>query len=129
MSNETRKLNTPWWYWLVVAFALLYSGAGLTQLQYLSEYSDPLWSEAGYAIGQVFGAAGAAGLLLRRAWARWPYLISFSGFAVQRAWLVFFSGQLAELPSYVPVTLFMVIVVPLILIGFTTAGLRRGWVR
>ena len=129
MSEETGRLVTPWWYWFVVILALLYSAAGLAQLQYLSQYSDPLWTEVGYAVGQLFGAAGALSLLLRRAWAQWLYLISLIGFSIQRFWFAVLSGQLAELPSYIPVTMFMVIVVPLILIGFTRVALRRGWVR
>ena len=112
-----------------MVLALLYSAAGLTQLQYLSQYSDPLWAEVGYAIGQIFEAAGSLGLLLRRAWAQWLYLTSLLGFSVQRFWFAVLSGQLAELPSYIPVTMFMVIVVPLALIGFTRVALRRSWVR
>ena len=129
MPKETGRLATPWWYWIVAIFALLYSAAGLAQLQYLLQYSDPLWTKVGYAVGQLFGAAGTLGLLLRRAWAQWLYLISLIGFSVQRFWFAVLSGQLAELPSYIPVTMFMVIVVPLILIGFTRLALCRSWVR
>ena len=129
MPEAQKRLVTPWWYWIPVILALLYSVAGLTQLQYLSQYSDPIWTEFGYAVGQIFGAAGALGLLLRKGWARWLYVVSLIGFSVQRFWLGVLSGQLADLPSYVPFTMFMVIVVPLLLIGYATLGLRKGWIR
>ena len=129
MSEKTKLLTTPWWYWVVAIVAILYASAGLMQLAYLPQLPDPLWTKACYAIGQVFSGIGALGIVMRSRWARWFYLVSLCGFVAQRIWLVFFSGLMSDLPSYAPATMLLVIVVPLALIGFVTSGLRRNWLR
>ena len=127
IPKEVEKLTTPWWYWIAVIVCALYAVAGLMQLQYLSQLPDPMWTKAAYAVGQAFSAAGAFALALRSAWARWLYLISLSGFIVQRIWLLFLSNLMLDLPPYAPLTLMIVIVVPLAVIGFVSIGLQKNW--
>jgi len=90
--GDPHSLATPWWYWIIAVIALLFAGMGLMQLRFISNLQDPWWAETGYAIGQIFNGAGAVGLLLRKSWARWLYVVSASGFIIQRVCLVFFGG-------------------------------------
>ncbi len=99
-SNEgAGRLKTPVHLWVVGVLSLLwnlmgafdYSASQLRLDFYMSQFSEaqlayfysfPSWAVAGWAFG-VWGAlAGSVGLLLRRRWSLWAFVVSFVGMAV-----------------------------------------------
>jgi hypothetical protein len=91
--------TTPVHLWVIGVLALLWNLMGAfdylaTQLKldfYMSQFSQeqldyfygyPAWATAGWALA-VWGAlAGSVGLLLRKRWALWAFVVSFAGMLV-----------------------------------------------
>ena len=91
--------RTPVHLWIVGVLALLWTAMGAfdylaTQLElesYMARFSEaqldyfygfPTWAVAFWAFG-VWGAfAGSIGLLLRKKWALWAYVVSLGGLVV-----------------------------------------------
>jgi multidrug transporter EmrE-like cation transporter len=127
--HEPARLNTPWWYWIVVALAIIFAIMGLMQLTYLSEIPDPLWTIVVYGIGQISNFLGAVSLVLRRKVSRWFYLIMAIAFAIHRIWLLLLSGLFSELPAGTPYLQMVAIILPIALIAFVALGVRKNWIR
>jgi hypothetical protein len=99
MSESVAGRRTPMHLWIVGVLALLLNAGGAfdylaTQFQldfYMSNfepaqleyfYGFPSWVVAGWAFG-VWGAfVGSIGLLLRKKWAFWSFVVSLAGMAV-----------------------------------------------
>lgn len=91
--------NTPAHLWLAGILALLWNAMGVfdylatrmrwefymnqfTQAQLDYFYGLPAWVVAAWAVAVWTGLAGAAGLLMKRAWAGWAFALSLAGIAV-----------------------------------------------
>lgn len=98
-TGGTTHPRTPTHLWIVGILSLLWNAMGAfdylaTQLKldfYMSQFTEqqltyfygfPAWAVAGWAFG-VWGAiAGSVGLLLRKRWALWAFLVSLAGMVI-----------------------------------------------
>jgi len=93
------RVKTPVHLWIVGVLALLWNLVGAfdylaTQFElefYMSRFSDeqlayfngfPAWAVAGWAFAVWAALAGSIGLLLRKSWSLWAFVIALAGLAV-----------------------------------------------
>lgn len=101
--------------------------AQLTAAQREMYASRPSWAVAATAIAVWFGAAGSLGLLLRKRWATWPFIISLAALIVQNVWLFLLSGVAQVDPvAAVLQACVLLIAVGLVLLGRKAAA--QGWI-
>lgn len=142
----TYENRVPAWFWIISGLALLWEAMGCyayvtevsmsaAQLSALPEGQQqlmrnvPVWATAAFAIATWGGLAGAAGLLLRRSWARLLLIVSLIAALVQFGWWFLIAKAAAVIGSSaytMPVT---VIVVAVVLVWFATMAMKRGWLR
>lgn len=99
MNAAEARPKAPVHLWIVGVLALLWSLMGAfdylaTQLElefYMSQFTPeqlayfnafPVWMTAFWAFGVWGGLAGAIGLLLRKKWAVWAFVVSIAGLLV-----------------------------------------------
>ena len=99
LSKGAVRSRAPVHLWIVGVLALLWNAIGAfdylatelkldfymsrftpEQLAYFSDF--PAWAIAGWAFGVWGGLAGAVGLLLRRKWTVWAFVVSLVGMMV-----------------------------------------------
>ena len=101
--------RTPVHLWIVGVLSLLWNAMGAfdylaTHLRlefYMSQFTEqqlayfygfPAWAVAGWAFG-VWGAlAGSIGLLLRKGWSRWAFIVSLAGMVVSSIYTLVLSN-------------------------------------
>lgn len=128
-SARTAPNSPPWWFWIVAAFYMLLSGAGVIQLPWAPRDPEPWWAEIAYAAGIIGIFLGSVGMLFRRRWARIFFGVSIVGFLVHRGWLFLLSEIAGELSPFAPVMLFISVLLNLLAIWLVHVGFRQGWIR
>ena len=137
-------MNTPTWFKVVAALALLWNLLGcvaffmdlrlspedlaaLPEAQQALYAARPAWAVAATAIAVFGGALGSVGLLLRRKWAFPVLVLSLLGIIVQDFGL-FVLADGASLAGPVAVVLqAVVLVVGIGLVLLSRRGIARGW--
>ena len=137
-------MNTPVWFKVVAALALLWNLLGcvaffmdlrlspedlaaLPEAQQALYAARPAWAVAATAIAVFGGALGSVGLLLRRKWAFPVLVLSLLGILVQDFGL-FVLADGASLAGPVAVVLqAVVLVVGIGLVLLSRRGIARGW--
>lgn len=129
--NDHPPASPPWWYWTIAGLALIWASLGILQVVPMlnADMPEPWWADTGYAVGQIGTFAGVIALLSRIKFARWFFVIAGFGFLTHRAWLFLLSGLIPTLPPFAPYTLFIAVLVDALLYWFSTASLRRNWLR
>lgn len=132
------------WFKPLVVLAILWNGMGIynfyAQLTISAEniaklpvpeqalMTDvPLWTTIAFAIGVFGGTLGSIGLLIQKAWAKVPLLLSFVAVFFQMGYWLFFT---TAVEVYGPTTYFMPIVVILVaylLLKLCLNGVRKGY--
>lgn len=142
----TYENHVPVWFWIVSGLALLWEAMGCyayvtevsmnaAQLDALSDgerqlmSSVPVWATAAFAIATWGGLAGAVGLLLRRNWARWLFIVSLIAVLVQFSWWFLVAGAAEVIGPSAYTMPVAVIVIGAILVWFSTMAAKRGWLR
>lgn len=99
LESSAPRARTPIHLWIVGLLSLLWGAMGAldylaAQMRwdfYMSQFSEeqleyfygfPAWMVAGWALAVWAGLAGAVGLLMRRSWAVWMYVLSLVGMAI-----------------------------------------------
>lgn len=140
------EARVPAMFWIVGALALLWMLAGvaaylidvsmtpdelaaLPEAQAAIHNSRPSWVIGASALAVFVGALGAIALLLRRAWARPLFIISFVAAVLQFGW-AFGVARAHEVlgPSSFGLP-FAVLVIGAALIWHAGMSQRRGWLR
>jgi hypothetical protein len=137
-------MNTPTWFKVVAALALLWNLLGcvaffmdlrlspedlaaLPEAQQALYAARPAWAVAATAIAVFGGALGSVGLLLRRKWAFPVLVLSLLGILVQDFGL-FVLADGASLAGPAAVVLqAVVLVVGIGLVLLSRRGIARGW--
>ncbi len=137
-------MNTPTWFKVVAALALLWNLLGcvafffdlrlspedlaaLPEAQQALYAARPAWAVAATAIAVFGGVLGSVGLLLRRKWAFPVLALSLLGILVQDFGL-FVLADGASLAGPVAVVLqAVVLVVGIGLVLLSRRGIARGW--
>ena len=137
-------MNTPTWFKVVAALALLWNLLGcvafffdlrlspedlaaLPEAQQALYAARPTWAVAATAIAVFGGALGSVALLLRRKWAFPVLVLSLLGILVQDFGL-FVLADGASLAGPVAVVLqAVVLVVGIGLVLLSRRGIARGW--
>lgn len=144
MENQTTTI--PRWYWGVAVVFLLWNLMGVGSffhhvfitdeaLQALPTaeqdlyLSYPLWTKIAFAFAVFGGAIGCIGLLLKKGWASWAFIISLIAILPQMTYDLFFSKAKEVYGSgteFMPVS---VIVVGLFLVWFSSYALKKQWLK
>jgi hypothetical protein len=146
MATTFDQGRVPAWYWAVAALALLWEAMGcyayvsqvsmdsaaLAQLPAAQRdiwASMPAWATGAYAVAVWAGLVGAAGLLLRRDWARLAFAASLAGVIVQFGWTFLATPVLATIGKSAAAFPAFILLVAALLLWFSFAATRRGWLR
>ena len=147
-TTATHASTTPpMWYWIVSGLALVWMIVGvlawtmdwlmdpaaleaMTEGQRQLYTSRPQWLFVVYAIAIFSGLFGAIGLLLRKAWATWMFVISLVAIVLQFGYtfMVMNAIELIGAAAAVPVPLVIVTLGALVLWLSVHAG-KAGWLR
>lgn len=108
----THSQRPPVHLWVIGAVSLLWNAFGaldyaMTQFRvesYMSQftaeqltyfYQFPIWVDAAWALGVWGCVLGSIGLLLRKGWARWAFLVSLLGLAGSSTYTLLLTDGLA----------------------------------
>jgi hypothetical protein len=145
MAKEA-KAGVPGWYWAVAILALLWEAIGCAA--YLMQVTIgpaelaklpaaqrdiwlamPAWVTGAYAIAVWVGLAGAAGLLLRRRWARIAFAVSLLAVLVQFGWTFLATPILSTIGTSAAAFPAFIALMAAILLWFADMAAKRGWLR
>jgi hypothetical protein len=146
MATTFDSRRVPGWYWAVAAVALLWEAMGcyayLTQVsmdsaalaQLPAEQREiwaamPGWAVGAYAVAVWAGLIGAAGLLLRRGWARLAFAASLAGVVVQFGWTFLATNILTSMGASAAAFPAFILAVAALLLWFASTAAKRGWLR
>ncbi|HEX8449945.1 MAG TPA: hypothetical protein VF652_10180 [Allosphingosinicella sp.] len=138
--------RVPGWYWAAATAALLWEAMGcyayLTQVSMDSAAlarlpaeqreiwtAMPAWAVGAYAVAVWSGLLGAAGLLLRRSWARLAFAASLAGVVAQFGWTFLDTPILASMGASAAAFPALILAVAALLIWFAATASKRGWLR
>lgn len=146
MATNLGQGRVPGWYWVVVAVALLWEALGcyayVTQVsmdpaalaRLPAEQRDlwmamPAWVTGAYAVAVWAGLIGAVGLLLRRGWVRLAFAASSVAVIVQFGWTFLATPILTTIGASAAAFPAFILVVAALLLWFSFAAAKRGWLR
>ncbi len=146
MATTFNAGRVPGWYWAVALAALLWNGFGcfmcvsqvgmdaaemakLPAVQQEVWRAMPGWAVGAYAVAVWAGLAGAAGLLLRRSWARLAFAVSLIGVIVQFGWTFLGTPILERMGASAAAFPAFIFLVVALLLWFSGAAAKRGWLR
>ena len=141
-AGESRP-KAPIHLWIVGALALLWSLMGAfdylaTQLElefYMSQFTPeqlayfnafPTWMTAFWAFGVWGGFAGSIGLLLRKKWAVWAYVVSIAGLFVSSIYNFGVTDGAEIMGSEAVIFTIIIWIAALFLLGYTWMQAKRG---
>ncbi|HEX8124663.1 MAG TPA: hypothetical protein VF548_03700 [Allosphingosinicella sp.] len=146
MATTFDRGRVPGWYWAAAIAALLWEAMGcyayLTQVSMDSAdlarlparqaeiwAAMPAWAVGAYAVAVWSGLLGAAGLLLRRRWARPAFAASLAGVVVQFGWTFLATPILSTMGASAALFPAFILAVAALLLWFASAEARRGRLR
>lgn len=146
MATTFNAGRVPGWYWAVAVLALLWEAMGcfayVTQVSMDSAalaqlpaaqrdlwMAMPAWVTGAYAVAVWSGLAGAAGLLLRRDWARLAFAASLVAVIVQFGWTFLATPILTTIGTSAAAFPAFILLVAALLLWFSLAAAKRGWLR
>ncbi len=144
MEDKTAKI--PTWFWVVSIIFLLWNLMGILSfvthttmteeaLMALPEAerelyaSYPLWTQIIFAISVFAGTLGCIGLLIKKKWAKYLFIISLISIIVQMYHSLFMTEAMEV---YGPTSVVMPILLVLIggvLIWFASFSTKKGWLK
>ncbi len=142
MSDSINKPTT--WYWVIVILALLWNLMGLAAFlgigmvneaalierngsQYTAIFlQKPFWAISSNAIAVIAGTLGCIGLLFRKSWASWLFIISLVAIIIHLIWL-FTSGLFNLAGTNEKILVAAVVLIGIFLIWFTNNAEKKGW--
>jgi hypothetical protein len=146
MATRLGEARVPGWYWAVALVALLWEAMGC--YAYLSQVgmeaaelaklpaaqrdiwaAMPAWVVAAYAVAVWVGLTGAAGLLLRRRWARPAFALSLVAVIVQFGWTFLATPILATIGTSAAAFPAFILLMAALLLWFSGLAAKRGWLR
>lgn len=144
--STTIKHKLPIWYWIIVAFALLWNAMGI--YQYLQQVyqtdafkamypnpeilnmviNTPGWVMAAFATAVFFGFLGSLALLLRKSWAKPLLLISLIGIITQLTYNLFISKALEVYGPGAIIMPMLVLIFGFIIYYLAKKAESKGWI-
>lgn len=142
-SNVGESVRTPVHLWIIGVLAILWNFVGVfdylaTKLNlefYLSEFEPemleaveamPAWATATWALG-VWGAfVGTIGLLLRKKWAVWAYVVSLGGLLMSNVYSFFLSNAAELMGESYPYMNALIWVIAIFLLFYACAMAKKG---
>lgn len=142
MENQTRM--TPKWYWLVAVFFLLWNLMGIVSFFTHTFISDeamqalsvteqnlyksyPGWTKIVFAIAVFSGTIGTLGLLVKKKWSKYAFMISLLAIIPQMIHSLFFTDAREVYGPGTELMPIMVILIGFFLVWFSSYGIKKGW--
>ncbi len=137
------SFRTPVHLWMVGILALLWNAMGAfdylaTQLEldfYMTNFSEeqlsyfygfPAWAISGWAIAVWSALAGSIGLLLRRKWSLYAFVVSIAGMVVSSIYTIGMTNGFEIMgPSSIYMTV-VIWVISIFLVGYTCRQVKNG---
>lgn len=142
--NEQSQAQVPMWFRLASIVALVWTLFGIvtylshvglismapaTDAQQAFEDGIPSWVTAAYAVAVFAGAAGALGLLFRRAWALSLLVLSAIAVLIQELWTLLLSDAAAVYGTFGVVMPLVIIAASLVIVWLARMATARNWLR
>ncbi len=141
---EDKTVKIPTWFWVVSIIFLMWNLMGI--MSYITHTtiseealmalpqaerdlygSYPLWTQIVFAISVFAGTLGCIGLLIKKKWAKFLFIISFISIVVQMYHSLFMT---AAMDVYGPSSVIMpilLIVIAGVLIWFASYSIKKAW--
>ncbi len=143
MTDES-SIKIPVWFWIVAALALVWNLMGV--MAYIGQVtmtpealaelpeaeralyeSTPAWVNGVFALSVFGGALGCIGLLLRKSWAKWLFIISLLSVLAQMYYAFFVSRSFEVFGPGAVIMPVMIIAVAVFLVWLSHMGKNKGW--
>lgn len=89
----------------------------------------PLWYHVVFGVAVIAGTLGCVGLLMRARWALPVLVVSILGVVAQQSYMYFMSDTLEVMGGSAAIMPTMVLVIGIVLIGFSKLATGKGWLR
>lgn len=139
------KTKVPSWFKITVILAVLWNLAGIfsffLKITLTQEYISglpaaeqallnhtPLWTNIAFALVVYGGAIGSIGLLIQKAWARLPLLISLIAVFLQMSYWLFFTTAVEVYGSGTYIMPVSVILIAYLLFSLCNKGIKKGYI-
>lgn len=133
------KVKPPFWYWIISVIALIWNSLGVDGYlgqayqteRYLSSFSAedleiaanmPSWTMGAFAIAVFTGVLGSLGLLLRKKWANYLFIISLIAVIAQMGYSLSLGYN-----NHIEMTI-SIIVFATFLVWFSRKSISKGWI-
>lgn len=145
MSEDT-KLPVSFWIvaalgliWNLIGFAVYYLSVSATPEMLAEMYTTeaelafvtgmPAWATGAQGFAVTTGVLGCVALFLRRALAKWLFIASLAGILVQDTYGFVIADAVGTFGAQSLVLPIVVILVAVALIGYSSKGIKNGWLR
>ncbi len=140
------KIKVPGWFWAIAIIALLWNLMGVgTFVMHVSMSEEalrafpqaeqdlynsfPAWTIIAWAIAVFAGAIGAIGLLIKKSWANFPFIISLIALVPQMLYNIFFTKSKEVYGPGADVMPVLVIVLGVFFLWFSYYAAKKGWLK
>ncbi|MGY0392460.1 hypothetical protein ACW5R3_07905 [Bizionia sp. KMM 8389] len=132
-------------FWIISILAIIWNlmgvGAFLSQLFITPEILEnlpeaeqalyaniPGWVTAAFAVAVFGGTIGSIGLILRKSWARFVFIISLIGIVLQMTYNFFISNTMDVYGPGAIVMPIMVLIIGVFLVYYSKSAIAKGWI-
>lgn len=141
----TEKVKTPFWFWLLALFGVLWYGMGVAGISYqltlepeaLEEFGKtnpsvllhtPMWYVVAFAISVFGGLTACISLLLKRAMARSLFIIALISVLVQMTYTIFIDGNLGVYGPGGLIMPVMITALAIFYVWFSGYAIKKHWI-
>ena len=138
MTNQSTK-KPPVWFWIISAIALIWNAMGvdhyigqaynterwrsaLTDEQFEIISTIPSWVTGTFAIAVFAGVLGSLGLLLRKKWAYYLFVLSLLAVVLQMGYILI-QGYADNIFMTISIIVFSIFIV-----WVTKKSISKGWI-
>lgn len=138
MTNQSTT-KPPIWFWVISVIALIWNGMGVAQYlgqayqteSWRSSLTDeqfeiisnlPSWLTAAFAIAVFAGVLGSLGLLLRKKWAYYLFVLSLLAVVLQMGYILI-QGHADNMFMTISIIVFSIFIA-----WFSKKAISKGWI-
>ncbi len=143
---ENQKTTIPKWYWALVVLFLLWNLMGVVSFFQHTFITDealqalpaaerdlynsyPLWTKIAFAFAVFGGAIGSVGLVMKKKWAKYAFIVSLVGIIPQMAHNLFFTKAREVYGPGTEIMPVLIIVFGVFLVWFSAFGIKKNWLK
>ena len=138
------NIKIPVWFWIVSVVLLIWNAMGVMAyilqmtisaeaLQALPEVKRnlyetfPIWANIAFFLAVFGGTLGSLGLVLRKKWAYYAFLVSLVGIIIQMSYNIFVAKAMDIYGPAENIMAFMILIIGVVAIWFVKWCTKKVW--